>query len=124
MDSKRLEAVGQEIDRHLAHLLRPGGEIATKVRKEASEWLSSPVTLAGAGLRVKTTLAAWLMLVTKAHQAGWPGGPGEQTVTAEDAKQLAAALPKADLGPKWVPLVAAVIVVARAGEFRVVAESQ
>lgn len=121
MDGKRLEAMGREIDRHVAYLLRPGGEIDKKVRKPFEDWLSSAVVLEGAGLRVKMTLASWLTLVTKAHAAGWPEGPGVQTVTAEDAKQLAASLAKADLGQKWVSLVAAVIVVARAGEFRVCA---
>lgn len=56
------------------------------------------VVLEGAGLRVKMTLASWLTLVTKAYAAGWPNGPGVETVTAEDAKQLAAALATADLG--------------------------
>jgi hypothetical protein len=101
MDSKRLEAMGREIDRHVAYLLRPGGEIDTKVRKPVEDWLSSPVILDGAGVRVKTTLASWLTLVTKAYAAGWPNGPGVETVTAEDAKQLAAALTQADLGKKW-----------------------
>lgn len=87
MDSKRIEAMGQEIDRHVAYLLRPGGEIDKKVRKPVEEWLSSPVILDGAGVRVKTTLASWLTLVTKAYAAGWPNGPGVETVTAEDAKQ-------------------------------------
>jgi hypothetical protein len=124
MDSKRLEAMGQEIDKHVAYLLRPGGEIDTKVRKPVMEWMSGEVVLEGAGVRIKMTLASWLTLVTKAHAAGWPKGPGEQTVTAEDAKQLAATLAKADLGPKWVPLVAAVIMVARAGGFRVVSGAE
>jgi hypothetical protein len=124
MDSRRLEAMGQEIDKHVAYLLRPGGEIDKKVRKPFEDWLSSPVVLEGAGVHVKTTLAAWLTLVTKAHAVGWPKGPGVQTVTAEDAKQLTAALAKADLEKKWVPLVAAVILVARAGEFRVVSGAE
>jgi hypothetical protein len=119
MDSKRVEAVGKEIDRHLAHLLRPGGEIDTKVRKPVKEWLSGEVILEGAGVCAKMTLASWLTLVTKAYKAGWSKGFGAQTVTAEDARQLAAALAKADLGQKWQPLVTAVQTVAMAGEFRV-----
>ena len=120
MASKRVEAMGKEIDRHLARLLRPGGEIDTKVRKPVEEWLSTEVVLEGAGVRAKTTLASWLTLVTKAYKAGWSKGPGAQTVTAEDARQLVAALARADLEQKWQLLVAAVRLVAMAGEFRVV----
>jgi hypothetical protein len=122
MDSKRLESVGQEMDRLLAHLLRPGGEIDKKVRKPFEDWLSTEVILEGA-IRVKTTLAAWLTLVTKAHQAGWPLGPSIETVTAAEARQFAAALARAELGRKWLQQVAAVIVLARAGELKVVAGS-
>ena len=119
MESKRLGAVGQQIDRHLLHLLHPGGEIDNKVRKPVTEWLSSPVILFGEGLRVKTTMAAWLTLATKAHEAGWSKGPGEQTVTAADARQFATALAKADLEEKWQKLVAAVQLLANAGGFKV-----
>jgi hypothetical protein len=40
MDTKRLEAMGQETDRLVACLLRPGGEIDKKVRKPFEDWSS------------------------------------------------------------------------------------
>jgi hypothetical protein len=120
MDSKRVEAMGQEIDKHVAYPLRPGGEIDTEVRKPGTEWMPGTVILEGVGVRAKTTVTSWLNLVTKAHRAGWSSGPSALTVNAVDARQLAAALARADLEPKWLPLVAAVQKVAMAGGFRVV----
>jgi hypothetical protein len=108
------------MDRNLAYLLRPGGEIDTQVRKPVTEGTSGTVILEGAGVRAMTTVTSWLILVTKAYRAGWSSGPSAQTINAEDARQLAAVLAKADLGQKCQPLVTAVQKVAMAGEFRVV----
>jgi hypothetical protein len=110
----RTEAI---IDEQLAYLLRPGGKIDTKARAPLVELMSMQVTLEGTGVRVRMPMYSWLRLTTEAECVLWG------TVAAEDAKQLAIALAKVDLGPQWRPAIKAVQMVGLAGEFRVVEEA-
>jgi hypothetical protein len=114
---------GKQIEREmhgqLRFLLRPGGEMDRKVRKPILDLLSTQVILEGALLRVRLPLRDWLTLATRASAAGWPGGLW-RTVAADDARQLAAALAKIDLGPKWIQAIQVVRWVAMAGEFKVI----
>jgi hypothetical protein len=107
----RTEAI---IDEQLAYLLRPGSKIDTKARAPLVELMSKQVTLEGAGVRVSMSMYAWLRLTTEVQCIHWG------TVAPDDARQLAVALAKVDLGAQWKPAIKAVQMVGLAGEFRVV----
>src|SRR6516162_1490529 len=101
MRSRAFEAM---MDQHLAYLLRPGGEIDRKARKEISKLLSAEVTLEGSLIRLRLCLRDWLTLVVKAQEVGWRpngsfcfGSDEAAVVPVDNARQLAETLAKVDL---------------------------